>query len=224
MSYDEARKRNALPVPATQYGNPGPGGLFNYFDEMVLTPPVGSTYATIRMLYQPTSWEYIQFLYLANNGANAFLADEGKNLLDAWLNTGMAAPYAMASAIWGTAPVAKMKVDSLTTWSVNKSGNLLSQKSAFTKGATVAVVSRTANAAGSVLSGAQVFIEIRNSAGTLITSLQGFSDTAGNAVVKWKTSKTQAVGTYTARVVNVIKNGYQFDTASSITTVSFTVN
>lgn len=224
MSYDEALKRNALPVPDIQYGNPGPGGLFNYYDEVVLTPPAGSSYATIRMLYQPTSWEYIQFLYLANNGANAFLADEGKNLLDAWLNNGMAAPYAMASATWGTAPVAKLKVDSLTTWSVDRSGKPLKQTSAFTKGATVAVVSRTANDAGLPLSGAQVFIEIRNAAGTLITSLQGFSDTAGRSAVNWKTSKTQAVGTYTARVVNVIKNGYQFDTASSITTVSFAVN
>ncbi len=43
-------------------------------------------------MYQPTSWEYIQFLYLANNGQNAFLASEGMNLLNAWLNTGMAEP------------------------------------------------------------------------------------------------------------------------------------
>ena len=106
MSYDEAKLRNTLPVPVAQYGSPGPGGSFNYWDEFTLTPPAGANYATIDLLYQPTSWEYIQFLKLANNGQNAFLAAEGDNLLKAWLNTGMARPYVMASAIWGTAPVA----------------------------------------------------------------------------------------------------------------------
>ena len=52
----------------------------------------------VELLYQPTSWEYIQFLHLANDGSNAFLADEGVNMLEAWLNTGMAAPHPMASA------------------------------------------------------------------------------------------------------------------------------
>jgi len=100
MSYEEARKRNALPVPADQYGNPGPAGYYDYWDEVTMNPPPGAETATVEMLYQPTSWEYIQFLYLANNGGNAFLANEGVNMLDAWLNTGMAAPYIMASATW----------------------------------------------------------------------------------------------------------------------------
>jgi hypothetical protein len=100
MSYDEARVRNALPVPAAQYGNPTTGGYYNYWDDVALNPPPGAESATIDMLYQPTSWEYIQFLYLSNNGGNAFLADEGLNMLDAWLNTGMAAPYTMASTAW----------------------------------------------------------------------------------------------------------------------------
>jgi len=104
FAYDEARKRNALPVPADQYGNPGPGGTYNYWDSVTLNPPAGAVYAQIRLLYQPTSWEYVQFLYLANTGQNAFLANEGINLLNAWLNTGMAEPYVMASATWGSAP------------------------------------------------------------------------------------------------------------------------
>jgi hypothetical protein len=57
----------------------------------------------LNCFYQPTSWEYIQFLYLANNKQNAFLANEGDYMLEAWLNTGMAAPYIMASAIWTNA-------------------------------------------------------------------------------------------------------------------------
>ena len=101
MSYSEARRRNALPVPASQYGNPGSNGSFNYWDELVLNPPQGAAYADIALLYQPTSWEYVQFLFLANDRRNAFLADEGINLLNAWLATGMAEPHVMASATWG---------------------------------------------------------------------------------------------------------------------------
>jgi hypothetical protein len=100
MSYDAARIRNALPVPANQYGG-APGGTYDYFDDVALNPPSGAQSADIKLMYQPTSWEYIQFLTLANDGSNAFLGDEGANLLDAWLNTGMAEPYVMASATWG---------------------------------------------------------------------------------------------------------------------------
>ncbi|MFO0984199.1 MAG: IPT/TIG domain-containing protein [Planctomycetota bacterium] len=103
MSYDESVTRNLVPVPANQYGNPGPGGTYDYFDLVSLDPPANATFATIDLDYQPTSWEYIQFLYLANVRANAFLADEGVNLLAAWLNTGMAAPHTMATATWGCA-------------------------------------------------------------------------------------------------------------------------
>jgi hypothetical protein len=105
MSYELARIRNALPVPVDQYGGK-PGGTYDYFDEVALNPPSTAQSAVIRLMYQPTSWEYIQFLYLANNGpdpaqdGNAFLGDEGANLLEAWLNTGMAEPYVMASTTW----------------------------------------------------------------------------------------------------------------------------
>jgi hypothetical protein len=98
MSYDEARVRNALPVPLTQYGNPGPGGFYEHFDQVTLNPPATATRGEIDLLYQPTSWEYIQFLHLANEGTNAFLGDTGEDMLEAWLNTGMAAPHTMASA------------------------------------------------------------------------------------------------------------------------------
>ncbi len=104
FAYDEARKRNALPVPANQYGGGTAGSTYNYWDEVTLTLPGGATYAEINLMYQPTSWEYVQFLYLANTGQNAFLGQEGQNLLDAWLATGMAEPHVMASTTWGTAP------------------------------------------------------------------------------------------------------------------------
>lgn len=104
MTYNLAAKRNALPVPAAQYGSPTAGGTYNYWDTVTLNPPAGAVYATINLLYQSTSWEYIQFLYLANNKTNAFLANEGVNLLNAWRNTGMSEPYVMASTTWGTPP------------------------------------------------------------------------------------------------------------------------
>lgn len=98
FKYDEAKTRNALPVPATQFGGPGPGGTFNYWDDRSFAIPTGAVRAEVRLYYQQTSWEYIQFLWKHNDGANAFLGAEGRNLLDAWLNTGMAAPLELTSA------------------------------------------------------------------------------------------------------------------------------
>jgi hypothetical protein len=116
MSYNEAQKRNALPVPAdTQYG----GGtasynsltnVYEYWDTITLTPPTEdqqgnpavAVSADITLYYQGTSWEYVQFLWLANNTPpGEFLADEGVNMLDAWVKTGMVPPFAMATATWG---------------------------------------------------------------------------------------------------------------------------
>jgi len=96
MSYDVARERNVLPVPLDQYGNPGSGGTYQHWDDFELNAPTGWQSATVSLMYQPTSWEYIQFLDLANNGSNAFLGAEGTNMLEAWIETGMAEPYAMA--------------------------------------------------------------------------------------------------------------------------------
>jgi hypothetical protein len=104
MSYDETQVRNSLPVPEDQYGDPGPGGTYEYWDEFILNPPPGADHAIVDLLYQPTSWEYVQFLNLANDQSIAFLADVGDHMLEGWLNTGMASPYVMASAVWGLSP------------------------------------------------------------------------------------------------------------------------
>jgi hypothetical protein len=104
MRRDTAVARNAAPTPATQYGNPAPAGVYRHWDELALTPPPGAVGATIRLYYQPTSWEYVQFLELANDESNAFLAEEGERLRQAWQGTGMAAPYEMARTTWGASP------------------------------------------------------------------------------------------------------------------------
>ena len=109
MDYETARTRNALPVPETQFGDPasgGNGGLYNHWDEAPFPVPAGARSATIRLLYQSTSWEYVQFLWKQNHGSDSpdlpplgdtFLGREGANMLDAWLNTGMSAPFQMAA-------------------------------------------------------------------------------------------------------------------------------
>ena len=112
MDHDESVVRNIVPVPAEQYGNPTSGGTYEHWDEVVLDPPPGADHATITLYYQPTSWEYIQFLYLANTGTNEFLGQEGERILDAWLNTGMATPFAMATTAWqGTVPACSDGLD-----------------------------------------------------------------------------------------------------------------
>ena len=92
LDRDEATERNALPVPDTQYGNPAPGGVYDYWSNSVFYVPSGAVRAEVRLFYQQTSWEYIQFLWLENDGLGSFLGQEGINLLDGWLNTGQNAP------------------------------------------------------------------------------------------------------------------------------------
>jgi hypothetical protein len=90
MSYDEASTRNALPVPNEQYGDPGTGGVYNHYDVVPFAIPVGAVRAEARLFYQQTSWEYIQFLWKQPTSVplptSTFLANEGVNMMDAWLN------------------------------------------------------------------------------------------------------------------------------------------
>jgi hypothetical protein len=223
MSYNVARERNALPVPADQY-NGAPDGVYNYWDEVTLTPPAGAVYATIDLLYQSTSWEYIQFLDLANNGQNTFLGAEGQNMLDAWLNTGMSAPYTMVSTTWGSAPVPPtpdMWIETLTTYSVDKRGKLVDPAIG---GDTVVIEAVVMGAASSTpLTGAQVFMEVLDPSGALEASLQEFTDGTGTAVLRWKTGRRQAPGVYTANVTDIIKNGFNANPGLGVTTISFTI-
>jgi len=105
FAYDEARTRNTLPVPATQYGDPGPGGVYQHWRDVSFVVPPGAASVEVRLLYQQTSWEYVQFLWLANDGQGSFLGNEGVNMLDAWLNTGMSPPFTMKSVTVPLAPV-----------------------------------------------------------------------------------------------------------------------
>ncbi|MFY9345742.1 MAG: hypothetical protein WAT39_24840 [Planctomycetota bacterium] len=104
MSRSEATTRNALPVPATQFGNPGAAGVYDHFADVALAPPTGATRADVELLYQTSSFEYIQFLRLANPGTSAFLATAGQQLFNAYMATGGSAPEVMAKARWCNLP------------------------------------------------------------------------------------------------------------------------
>jgi hypothetical protein len=100
FDHDIAMERNALPFPEDQYGYPGTAPKYNHFDVVSFDVPPGAESVEVHLLYQSTTWEYIQFLWqrgLANS--DPFLGDEGVNLLDAWLNTGMSAPFEMTEVI-----------------------------------------------------------------------------------------------------------------------------
>jgi hypothetical protein len=101
MDFSEASKRNALPVPADRFLAagvlPGAGALYLHYDDVPLDPPAGARRAEVALLYQTASWEYVQFLWKANDRGNAFLASVGDDLLEAWLATGHSAPVVMAT-------------------------------------------------------------------------------------------------------------------------------
>ncbi len=223
MSYAEAERRNALPVPDTQYGCDPSCTTYDYHDYITLNPPAGATYATIELIYQPTSWEYIQFLWLGNNKQNAFLANEGDYMLEAWLATNQAEPFVMVSTAWGTEPqpqVTDIYTDTLTTYDVDKQGNWTPASTIPVRG-TVGIIAHVVEPGPAPVEGAQVFMEIRNSGGALVTSLQGFSDADGNASMTWKTGRNDA-DDYTATVTDIIKSGYEYSGAGQ-TSVPFTV-
>lgn len=104
LRYDDARVRNALPVPNDLYGNPGTGGTYQHADTIALQPPAGATRAEFELLYQGSSWEYIQFLRLANTQQDPFLGMTGVDLFDGWRNTGMSPPEVMTTAAWCRLP------------------------------------------------------------------------------------------------------------------------
>ena len=120
LRYDDAKKRNVLPVPEDQYGAPGPGGTYVYWDaiDMTALKPEQAVSAHIELLYQGTSWEYIQFLEEANEGSepeeggNAFLGDEGEHMMNAWIN----AEVPLAMAVAGDRKMGPPVVMATTNW------------------------------------------------------------------------------------------------------------
>jgi hypothetical protein len=218
MSYDIAKKRNALPVPATQYGDPGVGGTYEHFDNVTLNPPAGAVYAKIDLLYQGTSWEYVQFLERANTQQNAFLGQEGINMMEAWLNTGMTAPYVMTSAIWGAPPAGvEIGVSNVATGYYQVTGKGNSRTITFVAtadipvGEVVIIRSVVTDSNDNPVSGAIVSSAISGLESTTVIS--GSSDANGIAEAEWQTSAPKkngtggtATGSYTVTTSDVTGN------------------
>ncbi len=99
--YDYANFLAAGAEPRTD-GLPDPTRYADgqYWDEVVYVLPEGVVYGRVRLLYQTSSKEYIEFL--RDNNPN--LGDPNNNgqiLYDLWEATGRSAPEVMASAFFG---------------------------------------------------------------------------------------------------------------------------
>ena len=240
MSYDVAKQRNALPVPASQYGGGTPGSTYNYWDEIDFNTlkPSGAVYATVDLLYQGTSWEYIQFLWKGNNGSNAFLGQEGVNMLDAWINAEvpvamevagdrkMVPPVVMASTSWGTPPTGNVPPvavdDSYTTaqdtpLSVPAPGVLANDSD--TDGDTLSAVLVPNGTTGSVdlnADGSFTYTPLAGFSGSDHFSYQASDGTALSALATVTITVT-AVGGNNAPVANDDSYSTTQDTALTIT-------
>jgi hypothetical protein len=107
---------------------------------------------------------------------------------------------------------------------VDKQGRFLAPSGTFNPRDSVGIRSYVVDLPTSTaLSGAQVFVEVRDAGGGLVVSLQGFSDETGTAELKWKTGRREAPGAYSATVVEVIKSGYVFDPTTGQVEVGFTI-
>lgn len=230
MGYDEARRRNVLPVPTEQYGYPGVGSQYNYYDEVTLNPPPNATYATIELLYQGTSWEYVQFLVNGNKGENTFLSQEGTNLLDAWLNTGMAKPFVMASTTWGTTPEPPQMFAGVNSVQVGlysgKGKNVtFTATNIFNIGDDVTILAQAIDGNDQPLAGATISMVI---SGPESATLTGISNESGVAELTWQTQSPKrkgdggtTSGNYTATTSDVVADGYSWDGVQ--TSIDFTL-
>ena len=191
MNAEEAIRRNAAPV---SHGSESSyevddKGQYPYYDRIELSPPTGAVSAEIRLLYQPTSWEYIQFLNLANDGNSDFLGQEGTNMLEAWLNTGMAEPFVMAEANWIQAlPEASVTILETGRW-VRKKGSYAKSyfqaTSKFTVGEKIVIRLGIRGEEDEVISTANAILDISGPQAISLTSSE--SKTSGFAEATWST-------------------------------------
>ena len=73
----------------------------------------------------------------------------------------------------------------------------------------------------SIEAGADNDTLVVDSGGGLTTTLQGFTDTAGRAVLTWKTGRRETLDTYTATMTGILENSHNFNPALGTTAVSF---
>jgi hypothetical protein len=220
--------------PAGPPGPPGPVAVSHVEVDALLGP--GETDSAVASCPSPKIVTGGGFEAPADVDVLESVPAYGGGRLSAWrvtaVNDGSGSATLTAHAVCAlggtpaTPPSMDLIVDSLTTWSVSNKGNLVAPGRQFKAGDTIAIVAHTVNEGGEPLSGSQVFLEVcrvGDACDVPVTSLQGFSDTDGDAVTKWKTLRGQASGDYRATVVDVINDGYHFRPGLGQTTATFTI-
>jgi hypothetical protein len=134
----------------------------------------------------------------------------------------------MASTVWGQKPAPttpELFVSILATWSVGRRGTFDVESSIFKPGDTIGISAVVLDESSQPTSGAQVFMDIgvKDQPETIVTSIQGFSDSNGIANLTWKTSKREPAGTYGALIKDIIKSGYIFNSSPDVPRVIFDI-
>ena len=114
-----------------------------------------------------------------------------------------------------------MVTTSLVTFSVDRQGNFVGYTDTFSSGDKVGIEATVEDESGSPLSGVQVFVDIKDGNGTVVSSVQGFTDESGVVSMQWKTAKREPTGNYTVELVNLLRSDYEFDASGSVTSVTF---
>lgn len=246
MNAEEAKRRNAAPVfeDIDEGYIVDDNGNYPYYDLVKLNPPIGAVSADFELLYQPTSWEYIQFLKLANDGSSDFLGSEGDNMLEAWLNTGMAEPFVMTSAKWNETErdcaadpgllegnddcesLNEAGVSALETgrwvkkrWS-KKAKSVFQKTTEFSVGDTVVIRLQVLGSDGEVAPNAVVHLQVAGPETYDLDSIE--SDENGYAKASWQTKKPNWMnnggtlqGVYTIRATGLSSSDFEWDGVSA---------
>jgi PKD repeat protein len=128
---------------------------------------------------------------------------------------------------------AEMVIDSLDPWLLDGTDAPVSQTSVFKPGDRIGILSRLLDQDGIAVEGASVTLEIRDAESALATTLTATSDALGDALAIWQTEGPSGrgrfatagtpTGTYTAKVADVVKDGYTLNLDLSVTTVTFAI-
>lgn len=164
------------------------------FDITTYQVPIGATRAEVRLMYQTTSKEYVEFLRDENRTNNA-----GTELYNLWVKHGMSAPEVMNEAIinlnnGGTTPTEQMTASFIkVTREINKK-----QANGY---AEVKVVSGSSN-----VSGARVFADF---SGPSSGKVEVLTDNNGVAVLRSR-SVNNPSGTWCFTITNVTHDNYEY--------------
>jgi hypothetical protein len=164
------------------------------FDITTYQVPNGATKVEVRLMYQTTSKEYVEFLRVNNFTNNA-----GQELYDLWVKHGKSAPEIMNESILNlnggsTTPIAQMTASFIkATRETNKK-----QANGY---AEVKVVSGSTN-----VSGATVFAEF---SGPSAGKVEAVTDQDGIAVLRSR-SVNNPTGTWCFTITNITCEGYEY--------------